>query len=320
MRWSGVPDFVYSAMKTTVQGDGTVPRRRAGGSGTDRNAGMQLTEAFIADVNERIRNDGLPLPMLPEVIVQVRRYVDDPDTPLKDLIKALRAEAVLAGRLIQMANSPFFRGVKPVEDLQSAVSRLGAVCIRNLVISLAVAQLFQGRTLAPVRDSLRDAWEDSTRVGAASYVLARRFTTWHPDEALLAGLLHNVGVLPLLAALAEQPTPLPADPAGRAELLGDWHLHTGPVLLEHWGFPDKLIRAVAEHQDLERLPDEGPDYADVVLVANLHARLGTGHPLARVRWDGIPAFQRLGLTPESSIIALREARAEVEGVRRILEV
>ena len=281
---------------------------------------MQIDDAFIADLDEKIRNNRLALPVLPEIIVKVRRFVDDPNVSITELVRALQADAVLAGRLVQMANSPFFRGLNPIEDLQSAVNRLGAVCVRNLVISLAVAQMFQGQAMAAIRDALQDAWQHSTRVGATSYVLARRFTELNPDEALLAGLLHNIGVLPLLSALAETPENVPEDRAGREALLGDWHLKTGPFLLEFWGFPEELVRAVAEHQDLQRNPEDGPDYADVVLVANLHARLGTPHPLGRVRWDQVPAFERLGLTPENSIGALREARAEVDEIRRMLEV
>lgn len=277
---------------------------------------MELTTSFLDELCDDIRHNRLSLPAMPEVAVKVGRYVNDERMDAAQLSKLLSADATLAGRILQIANSPFFRGLNPVDTVQGAISRLGAVCVRNLVNSLVIGQMFDSAALVAVRQQLKLAWQHSTRVAAHSYVIARRYTRLPADEAMLAGLTHNVGVLAVLAKAAKTPA-LHATESLLAAI-DAYHAQAGAVLLEQWSFPEVFQQVVREHEDLLRAPEWGVDLVDVVLVSNLHARLGTSHHLARVPWSGVPAFARLGLTPEASLTAMREARAEVDGLQRLL--
>lgn len=278
---------------------------------------MSFDPQFLDQVRDALRGNRISLPAMPEVATKVSQYADDPSMSAGELGRLISADPALAGRLLQIANSPFFRGLKAVDNIQAAISRLGAICVRNLVTSLVVGNMFE-RTAAPaIRRPLRAAWEHGTRVAAYSYVIARSFTATSPDEALLAGLVHNIGVLPLLMQ-ASQDSTLMADFDALLAAVDESQSEIGAVLTELWSFPADVVHAVAEHEQLDRDTQMPPDLTDVVCVANLHCRLGTRHPLARVNWSEVPAFGRLGLTPEASIAAMREARAQIEGLQRLL--
>lgn len=276
-----------------------------------------LDQDFLSSLSDDIRANRLPLPAMPDVAVKVGRYVNDEHMDVGQLAKLLSADPILAGRILQIANSPFFRGLNPVETVQAAISRLGAVCVRNLVTSIVVAQMFDKAGADLIRPQLQAAWQHATRVAAHSYVLARKLTRLSADEALLAGLLHNIGVLPMLARAIREPALLD-DPAAFDEAVEQMHTRVGALVLQMWEFSDNFISVVTEHEDLLREPEDGPDLVDVVMVANLHCRLGSSHRLAKVPWSGVPAFQRLGLTPELSLNAIREARGEIEELQRLL--
>lgn len=80
--------------------------------------------------------------------------------------------------------------------------------------------------------------------------------------------------------------------------------------------PQEIVNVAAEHEDIT-LKREGPvEYVDVVIVANLHSHIGTQHRLAKIDWDTIPAFERLGMTPEESMKAMEEAQGNCGRRRR----
>ncbi len=280
--------------------------------------GSILNPDFFETLRTDLIEGRLYLPPMPEVARRIRDCASDPEASAADLAKLISADPTLSGRLLHVANSPYFRGLKPVESVQAAVSRLGMVCVRNLVTSLVMGALFDEIATPAIRRPLREAWEYATRVAAYSFVIARRFTRLSPDEAMLAGLMHNIGIAPILIRASKDSHRMARfqdllDAADRN------HASIGALVAELWALPPKVAIAIAEHEDLTRRTPGLPDLTDVVCVANLHCRLGSRHRLARVDWSAVPAFARLQLTPEQSIAAMREARAQIAEMQQLLQ-
>ncbi len=292
--------------------------RAAGPGGPPAGAeGGPAEQAFLAGFLEDLAGNRLRLPSLPEVALRVRRLAADPAVTARRIAQALRADPALTARLLRVVNSAVLRGRRPIEDPQTAVTRLGVDRVRQLVSALAMHQLLHGQRARRTRAQLLALWRHSTRVGALSYVLAHRTGAADPDLALLAGLTHDIGALAVLDRLEDHPE-LAAEPAAVARLVRRLHVVVGPLVLEGWGFPGPVAEAAARHEELWR-PGEGPaDLTDLVAVANLHAHLGTDHPLGRVAWDEVPAFARLRLTPEDSVAAVAEARQELAELQQAL--
>lgn len=270
---------------------------------------------FLEAVLDDLKNDRLVLPTLPEVALKVREVVDDEDASLRDVTKVIASDAALSARLIQVANSPLLRGSAEVESLDAAVSRLGMRLVRDMVTSMVMQQMFQATTELTDR-KLREVWEHSTQVAAIAHALASQFTRLKPEEAMLAGLVHDIGKLPVLTKVEERPELL-EDEAALDQLLWRLHPKIGGVILRAWGFPETLAAVAEQHEKLDREGNE-VDYVDVVTVANLQAHMGGNHPHADADWSTIPAVDRLGLNPEVNIVEMDETAAEIEEVESLL--
>lgn len=274
-----------------------------------------LVDKFVGEILDDIKNNRLKLPILPEIAFKVREAVSDTNAAAAAIAKAVSSDASIAARLLQVVNSPLYRGTNAINNLQSAIARLGPPLVRNLVTSLILKQLFQSKSAA-LRQRMQVLWEHSTQVAAISHILARKFTRLQPDEAMLAGLIHDIGVLPILQKAESHPELL-ADEAQLNDIIDKLHPSIGRLILEAWKFPPELVAVAAEHENLTRISDQ-VDYTDVVTVANLHGHLGSRHRHAKVKFADVPAFTKLGLTPESSISAMEEAAAEMKDVKTML--
>lgn len=273
-------------------------------------------DKFLATLLDDIRHNRLTLPTLPEIALKVRSMVDDPHTSSGQIARVITNDPALAARLIQVANSAMLRGRTPVDDVQMAVARMGNTLVRNLVTGLVMQQLYQSRSPA-IRKLLKDVWQHSTQVAAISYALAAHFTQLKPDEALLAGLIHDIGALPILTRAEKYPELL-QDESALLDVVRRMHCEAGKVILEEWKFTPELIAAAAEHEAPQRRPDKPADYADVVLVANLQSHIGTDHPHNHLDWNAIPAFAKLGISTEVNVVSMEDTAEQVEEMQRLL--
>ena len=274
-----------------------------------------LVDKFVGELLDDIKNNRLKLPILPEIAFKVRAAVNDTNAAAAAVAKAVSSDATIAARLLQVVNSPLYRGANAINNLQSAIARLGPPLVRNLVTSLILKQLFQTKS-SLLRQRMQVLWEHSTQVAAISHILARKFTRLQPDEAMLAGLIHDIGALPILQKAENHPELL-ADETQLNDIIDKLHASIGRLILESWKFPPELVTAAAEHENLTRISDQ-VDYTDIVIVANLHSYLGSKHRHAKVKFTDVPAFTKLGLTPETSISAMEEAAAEMKDVKSML--
>lgn len=275
-----------------------------------------LIEKFCNDLVADIKANRITLPALPEVALKARKLLDTKGATTHQISKIISTDAVITTRLLRVANSPLYRSRGQVEDVKMAVTRLGNANVRNLVTSLAMEQLYQDGLSAPIIKRLKQNWKHSLHVAALSYIIARDFTDLNADEAMLSGLIHDIGVLPILE-YAELLPDIISNDAALNRLVFILHTRVGSLILKKWKFPDELVMVAGEHENLERDPGINPDYTDVVLVANLLSHIGTNHPHTKLDWNLIPAFNRLAMSPEESIGAIRDAHEEITEIQNL---
>jgi HD-like signal output (HDOD) protein len=277
------------------------------------------TSGLYAPVFRDILAGQTNLPSLPDVAVRIRQALQEEGCDTARVTRVVQGAPPVAAYLVRLANSPLYRGRVPVEDVKSAVSRFGLEGTRNLVTTYTLKNLFV--TDQPLLGRmLRALWGASARLAALSAVLARHLPGFDPDRAMLAGLLQDIGALPLITRLARRRDLLADAPAAR-RAVADMTPRVGVLLLRQWGMDEQMQAVAASREDWHR--DGGPlaDLADLVLIARLHAYAGT--PLMRgcPRMDQIPAFRKLpvgALTPESSLAVLAAAQEEVAAVHQVL--
>ncbi len=273
-------------------------------------------EKLLSDLQSEIENNELILPTLPEVALRVRDAVEADNTSAGQIAEIVATDAALSARLLQVANSPLYRARNPIDNLQNAIARMGYAVVRNLVTTLVMRQMFQATSEA-LDTRLRRLWEHSVQVSAISRVLAGQVNGLQKDQAMLGGLIHDIGALPILVRADDIPELL-EDESLLDEVIFKLHPILGEKILRNWEFPDSLVAVAAEHEKLDRAPNSGPDYVDVVMVANLQSYIGADHPHGKLDWNDVPAFERLGIATDINVVEIEDHKEELEEIEHIL--
>jgi len=247
-----------------------------------------LAQAVQDDLLVAIDRDDLMLPTLPEVALEIRQAAEDSEVSVSQLSRVVGRDPALSARLIKVVNSPLLRSQVEVTSLQSAITRLGVNYTCNLAIGLVIEQIFNAR-LPVVEAKLREIWATSIEVAGIGYEICRRQAHLKPDQGALAGMVHLIGVLPILT-YAEEHNELLSDPVCLNHVIEKIHPVIGARILKSWDFPRALSDVPLLYLDQQR-EQAAPDYSDVVQIAAL---LNT--PIERrPSISKLPSYVRLGM-------------------------
>ncbi len=277
----------------------------------------EKAEAFFEELEKAVASDQLVLPTLPEVALKIREAVESDTSSAQQIAETLTQDASLSARLIQVANSPLYRSRNPIDDLQMAVTRLGIRMVKDLVISLAMKQIFQA-TSDVLDEHFRHVWNTAVEVAAICRMMATTVPGINPEQALLAGLIHNIGALPILV-MAEDDDELFDDSAALDDMINTLQGRVGELILRHWNFPDHMIEVVKEANNFSY--DHGGDANFVDLVQT--SLLQGGHvdeAYAPEDWSQVPAFAKLGMDTEVNIIEIEENQEMIENTKQTLMI
>lgn len=273
-------------------------------------------EELYAELIQDLESGKLVLPTLPEVAMEVRNIVNDPNASAADMADIIITDSALSAKLIKVANSPLFRGQREIDSVQMAVARLGVNMIRNLVTSLMMKQLFNAKSPALVK-KMRELWEYNSQIAAISHVLGATCPTVKTDEAMLAGLIHNIGALPVIMR-ADQIPELTENMSVLDELIEKLSCPIGKKILEAWNFPESLIDVAGEYKDFTRNKHTEADMTDVVQVGILQSYMATDHPYGQIDWDTVPAMAKLGFTADVEEISMEGCTEKIEAAQSML--
>ncbi|MEW8052441.1 MAG: HDOD domain-containing protein [Candidatus Thiodiazotropha sp.] len=267
---------------------------------------------FLQKLNDAIDKNRITLPTLPEVALKVRDAVEREQSSANQIADIIASDAALSARLLQVANSPLYRGRMTIDNLQMAVARLGVRLVRSLVVSLIMQQIFQA-TSDLLDAKFRQVWEESVQIAALSRVLAANTDHLDKEQAMLAGLIHNIGALPILA-FAESHDELLEDAAELDRVIDALSPQIGQRILEMWDFPESLIRVPANFLNLDYTSEGDIDYVDIVLVARLEAQINGDGSVDTSTLSQIPAFIKVGLEPEVNIIEIEGVADDIQNI------
>lgn len=281
---------------------------------------MDSCQALISKIKKEYETGRLVLPSLPEIVVRVRQAVNDDDVNLGDVIKLIQLDPSLTARLVQIANSPLYRSPQPVENCLMAVNRLGLKTTRDLVTCLVLNNIFNTECKS-LHSKVQALWQHSCHVAAVASTIAKITPNLHGDTALLAGLLHDIGVLPILHYAAEFPEIVESEEKLNfviQELRGS----LGRQILESWNFDPALCLVSEEAENWLREGDAVADYVDVIIVAQLHSYFGKESRNDLPNLLSTPAFLKLGLSklgPDASLEVLVEAEQSIQKIMNMLK-
>lgn len=206
---------------------------------------MELAEA-LADA---VQKDSVRVPPYPSTAMKLQKVMAQPDFSMTALVDAMRTDAVFAGNILRLANSPFYRRGDAVTSLGLAVGRIGTKELTRLAMAASVSNA--ASAAGPLAELRRGVWRRSLTAALVAEALARVDGS-DAGEAFVAGLLHDAGKLLIIGciedALAKR-SDLRAAPATVEALLEQEHARFGLILSGRWQLPVALAQVIATHHD-----------------------------------------------------------------------
>jgi len=226
-----------------------------------------LSFRILEDVARDLSGEVVSFPTFLDITFQVRSALKNPNLTVDQLAALVGAEPMMSAKIIRMSNSVALNpSGRAIADVKSAISRVGMEAVRSVSFAVAMEQLLGSKNMAPFEGLSHRLWEHTIHVSALCRVLARKLARINPDEAMFAGLVHDIGVFYLLSRVANFPE-LIEDKAELHDLLVQWHDNIGHALLAAMGLGEEVLVAVQEHE-VERPVPAVKTLADVLFVAN----------------------------------------------------
>ena len=274
------------------------------------NTQFETTTSLVASVETLIS--------LPEVYLQVKAVVEDPDSGLSDLADAVSIDPGIAARILRLVNSAYFCLGVTVDNIRQAVNLLGMKSVHNLVLATALSSRFSRSSSSDL--DMRSFWESSVRCAVFARSIAISCDEKEHERLFIDGLLCNIGHQVMYMQMAEQTKSAlnKSVISGEAlanvesELLGFNYAEVGGELLKQWGMPESITEVVRHHIDPENSSLFSRD-ASIVHIANVLSQL-TDNPLAneiRIAEISPLAWQITGLNPDNLLELFGETTDEM---------
>jgi HD-like signal output (HDOD) protein len=238
-----------------------------------------LPELSARRLTPRVVRDITALPAPPLAVQRLLMLLHDPEYSASAVAEIIQTDPALAGRVLKLANAPLYGCVGAIGDVPRAVVMLGATTLRTMVSTAGVMEAV--RRVADDQ-ALQAFWRHAAYCAAAASVLAHRGGRVRPEEALLLGLIHDIGELALRATRPQEMADIAAAPAaGRIEIerrrLGLSHPRAGQILLTAWNLPEHVCEAVRQHHSLgDLVAADRPALAVAALADALSVVAGAG--------------------------------------------
>lgn len=268
---------------------------------------------FLTSLAKELSSGRVELPSFPDAAARTQQVLSDDNVTSERIARVLGSDAGLAGRVLTMANSTLLhRGGSAVTDLKVAVARIGHDNIRAAALAYANAQLRKAPDLTHIRSQLETCWQDGVRVAALTHAMAKEVSGIRADEALLAGLLHNIGKIYIIARSPKQGAMQVDDP-----ILRDWYPGIGCALIENWKLPDEIAKAVGGQLEVDRPQRDEADLQDLLIVAVAVAE----QMKTSVEDTGVarlPSATALGISDSALVRIMLESQTEMEMLQAAL--
>jgi len=220
---------------------------------------------------------------LPEITVKVVELVEDPKSTAQDLHKVISSDPALCSRILKVVNSSFYGLPGQIGSINRAIVMLGLNAVKNIAIAASLAKLFRGGDLTP-SFSARELWTHSNITAAAAKMVANSLHLGLADEAFLAGLIHDIGLMvemqadrnkliEVLRRVGADNKGVPANDfvASEMSVFEANHQDFGAGLCEKWKFPKSFAIVTGFHHRPLELAAPNRTLTALVHVADITA-------------------------------------------------
>jgi HD-like signal output (HDOD) protein len=229
---------------------------------------------MLADIAGELNSGEVSFPTCFDAVLRLRKELQNPDITLLRIAQIVQLEPLVAAKLVRLANSVTYAPHgQPVRDLPSAINRLGLNVVRATAMAVAMGAILHAKELVGFSKLARALWEHSIHSASATRLLAHTFSRKRTtdkirsEEALLAGLVHDLGAFYMLYRAVQYPE-LRERPDTLRYIIAQWHEAIGVTLLETLKLPPDIVQASVDHDHPRPIPDDPKALSDVVYIGN----------------------------------------------------
>lgn len=234
---------------------------------------------------------------LPEVTAKILRTVEDPRSSASALHKLVANDPALVSRILKVVNSAFYGLPGQIGSIERAIVLLGLNAVKNIAVAASLGQLFRGTKLSDEFNA-KDLWSHCVAVGITARELAKQLKIPLADEAFLAGMIHDIGLMVSLQTAPEQLRKVCelARNDSRSfceieiDLMGVDHQQLGAGLTEAWKFPRSCQLVAGYHHQPAALTSDRVLVSLVYLADMLTAQLPKSFSLTTLRQSIDPSI------------------------------
>ena len=288
---------------------------------------MQDKDRILAVIQTYIAK----MPSLPITVSKILQIANDPKTSPSDLNQVISLDPVLMGRVMKLINSAYYSLNNQITSLVRAIIMLGINTVKNLALSTAVlGQLSSKGNFTAL--NIDGFWRHSLAVGVTAKLIAikRRKDSKQLEEYFVAGLLHDIGKIPLNNKLStEYVTALALTDKERLPLyileertMEVNHCEVGRLIIKNWNLGPVMEDVVFFHHFLEQYPGSNREVLLTVAAANFFTNTyqigfsGDRYP------EKVPlsVFEELGISLDDLEEVEEKANGEIEKAKIFLSV
>lgn len=266
-------------------------------NGDVRPATQTKVSDIVPDLVQRLRNDKINFPVMPEIAVKINRLLkENEDVGPQDICEIIKTDPALTLQLISMSNTSYYRGAVETKTLEDALVRLGMRETQNYLLLFTNRALFNADT-PPFNKLLDKLWLHSMATAETARLLGKTLKHKDLNHLFTLGMLHDMGKLLLLQVLIElKNSGREMDETSINEILDSQHMSFGAALMRKWNFSDEFITITQQHHDLAE-DDTCSQELLIVSLANLVTRK-SGYSLKEDDGENLPdciAARKLGI-------------------------
>ncbi|PCI20630.1 MAG: metal-dependent hydrolase [Piscirickettsiaceae bacterium] len=249
--------------------------------------------------------------------MQILKALNNPNCNVKLFSKIIGNDVGLTAFILKTARSLRFLTRTPPKDLESAIVRMGMK--ETYYLSLAfLSRSVVSSTNLKIRELLKETQQFSTKLAVISCFLAEKTRRLPANQAMLGGLFQDIGVPAILVTL-EKHLDVLGDPQQRIACIDYLAPKVGEHILRQWGL-DELLD-VPRNRKNWALDEEQAGLPELILVARIHAMIGTKEFKACPPLFKMPAFHKFNLGelgPDNTLELLKESKEELDDIQRLL--
>lgn len=275
---------------------------------------------------EELVNMSSSMLSLPDVYLQVKGVIDNPESTMADLSRVISIDPGMTAIVLKLVNSAFYGMPRKVETISRAVGILGMQPLHDLVLAISVTKTFSG--LSQQVMTMKTFWANSFFSGLAARELARKCFLVDSERMFVEGLLRDLGHLLLYQHLPEQAEEAIKIAANTGEpiqtteqnLIGFDYTQVGKALIDAWQLPRNIGEAI-RHQ---HHPSGTPDYQFEAALLNIAGALTEGFqsPNGQGIWKALVALESwtlTGLDEDSITMCMLEAGKQLTSMLDLME-